>query len=405
MNKFHLFSVFLVLFFVGSMGCGQETRTEDAHTILLPKESIIHHPDDRPGVEYAISPALHWLARHQHQDGHWGVISYTERCGKIAGSKGECAPNPGDDGYDVGVTALSLLAFLGAGYYQGSKDVIDGISYGSVVGNGLKWLMDHQDAEGCLAPRKKEYMYNHLLATLAVVEAYGLSGAHVFKMPAQKAVNFTVAAQNPGLGWRYVSRSTDNDSSITGWAVMALWRAKEAGLNVPDAAYDGARAWYDSVTMDDHRVGYVAKVAGKVAVRGFNEQFDYHETLTSFAILSKIVMNKNLKDPHIKGGIDLLIQDPPVWNGNSIDCCFWFIASMALFQYDGPDGELWKRWNSRVRDVLLKSQNKRDTGDRWGSWEPVDRWSFKGGRVYVTAINQLTLEMAYCYAPIFGTAK
>ena len=36
-----------------------------------------------------------------------------------------------------------------------------------------------------------------------------------------------------------------------------------------------------------------------------------------------------------------------------------------------------------------------------GSWDPVGCWTRKGGRVYATAINALTLEVYYRYANVF----
>ncbi|OHB76885.1 MAG: hypothetical protein A2Z34_10115 [Planctomycetes bacterium RBG_16_59_8] len=59
----------------------------------------------------------------------------------------------------------------------------------------------------------------------------------------------------------------------------------------------------------------------------------------------------------------------------------------------------------KMKDALIKNQNKRTDGDKWGSWEPLDRWSPKGGRVYATAINCLTLEVYYRYASDFGGRK
>ncbi len=52
-------------------------------------------------------------------------------------------------------------------------------------------------------------------------------------------------------------------------------------------------------------------------------------------------------------------------------------------------------------EALVKPQNVRSSGCKNGSWEPVDRWSCEGGRVYATAINALTLEVYYRYDLVF----
>ena len=64
---------------------------------------------------------------------------------------------------------------------------------------------------------------------------------------------------------------------------------------------------------------------------------------------------------------------------------------------------MWKEWSSELKPVLVKSLNGKGTGCREGSWEPVDRWSAWGGRVYATAINWMSLMIYYRYANVFGT--
>jgi len=172
---------------------------------------------ERPLTPTTVVKGLMWLARHQDPDGSWGAASYANQCvGAKCGGRG-------DPEYDTGVTGLALLAFLGAGYSHLSKDefpdpVTPGrtLKFGEVVKNGLKWLMSKQDPEGCIGGRGMKYMYGHAIAATALSEAYGISATQLFKGPAQKAVDFIVAAQNPGRGWRYTHQSGDNDSSVTG---------------------------------------------------------------------------------------------------------------------------------------------------------------------------------------------
>lgn len=90
----------------------------------------------------------------------------------------------------------------------------------------LRWLIAQQRDDGCVGERGNKYMYNHALATLALAEA---SDRPIVRDAAQRAVDFLVAAQNPGKGWRYSARSGDNDSFVTGWCVLALHAAARAG--------------------------------------------------------------------------------------------------------------------------------------------------------------------------------
>jgi hypothetical protein len=246
-------------------------------------------------------------------------------------------------------------------------------------------------------------MYNHTICALAMSEAYGLTGSNLFKDQAQKSVDFVIASQNPGKGWRYQYKCGDNDSSVSGWAVMVLKSAELSGLTFPRTGYEGARAWFDEVTEENYyRVGYTHKGTGKVFVPGMNEQFSHHEALSAIAVMCRIFMDKSKSDPRLSGGCELLLKDLPQWKDNEIDYYYWYYASLALFQYDGPSGPKWKAWNEKMKDCIVKNQNTGKDGCKNGSWEPIDRWSGEGGRVYSTACNALTLEVYYRYANVFG---
>jgi hypothetical protein len=351
-------------------------------------------------TEDAVLNALRWLARHQSSDGSWETTKHTNNCGRVAKFPGVCTPNPGADTFQVGVTGLSLLAFLGAGYTHLSRDVYDGICFGDVVKKGVQYLMRIQDPSGRVTPDDvPKYMYNHLLAAFALSEAYGLTSSAMIKDSAQKAIDYTVQAQNPGKAWRYSFRSGDNDSSVSGWGAQVLKSAEVAELNFSKDAYKGVLAWYNEVTENSyHRVGYTDSRIGKVVIPGVNEQFADHPALTAIGVMSRIFINRTRGDPACRGGADVVIADLPEWDsrGLKVDMYYWYYASFAMFQFDGPKGPMWKRWNSAIKKALLDTQNKgRDC--RMGSWEPIDRWSSEGGRVYMTAGGALTLEVYYRY--------
>ncbi len=373
------------------------------------RENLVARGGGTKATENAVLAALKWLARHQSPDGSWGAVSYTSQCvgGKCNG--------PGDAEYDAGLTSLSLLAFLGAGYSHLSKDeypdpVVPGktLKFGEVVKSGLKWLMSKQDPEGCVGGRGTKYMYNHTIAALALSEAYGMSATQLFKGPAQQAIDFIIAAQNPDRAWRYTKQSGDNDSSVTGWAIMALKSAELSELNVPAReAYEKTRKWFDEVTDPTiyYRVGYNGKSSGKVFVPGKNENFVHHESMTAVAVMCRIFMSKDKKDPAL-GGVNLLVKDLPEWKTDLIDFYYWYYTSLALFQYDGPDGTYWKKWNEPMKNTIVPNQKTQKDGCANGSWtSEEDRWGFEGGRVYAVAINALTLEVYYRYANVFGAKK
>jgi hypothetical protein len=370
------------------------------------KRNLVATGGGSGATEDAVLAALRWLSRHQSSDGSWRVTGYTGQCGH-RGRTGGCSPNPGHADFDAGVTGLSVLAFLGAGYSHLSKDTYDGICFGDVVRKGMQWMMSNQDPEGCIGSRQSQkYMYNHTVCALAMSEAYGLTGSNLFKDQAQKGVDFTIAAQNPGKGWRYSYKCGDNDSSVSGWAVMVLKSAEISGLSFPPSGYSGCRAWYDEVTEESYgRVGYTHRGTGKVYVPGLNENFSHHEALTAIAVMARIFMDKNKSDRRLSAGCDLMLRDLPNWSTDQIDFYYWYYASLALFQYDGPSGPKWKGWNEKMKNALVNNQVRGAKKCKDGCWETVGRWCGEGGRVYGTAINALTLEVYYRYANVFGGGR
>src|SRR5207237_546693 len=76
-------------------------------------------------------------------------------------------------------------------------------------------------------------------------------------------------------------------------------------------------------------------------------------------------------------------KDLPAWDEekHTIDSYYWYHATHALFQYDGPAGKHWKQWNGAMKDALVPHQKTTKDGCEDGSWDPaLDRWGFEGGR-------------------------
>jgi hypothetical protein len=75
----------------------------------------------------------------------------------------------------------------------------------------------------------------------------------------------------------------------------------------------------------------------------------------------------------------------------------------VLHNLQGSD---WETWNSAVRDELVKNQAK-GGGKTGGSWNPFsppgspDENGDKGGRLYVTCLCLLTLEVYYRHLPLY----
>lgn len=341
--------------------------------------------------------ALLWLARHQNPDGSWSAQGYTAQCGKKR--KGTCTPTQGNEHFNIGLTGLAILAFEGAGYNHLSRDVYDGYCFGEVVGKAVRFLMSQQDPSGRVGSDDvPQYMYNHLIATFALCEDYGSTLSQMVRDAAQRAVDYTLQAQNPGKGWRYSFRSGDTDSSVTGWAAQALKAAELAGLSIDRKAYDGILAHYDECTKDPyHRTGYLDARVGKVVKPGVNEHFDDHPALSAIHGMSRVFIKKSAAE--VRPIVDLMLADLPVWDDKAlkVDFYYWYYGSFFMFQACDVKGPAWNRWITALKNAVLDRQHAVESDCRHGSWEPVDRWSFDGGRVYTTAMGALCLEVYHRY--------
>ena len=107
------------------------------------------------------------------------------------------------------------------------------------------------------------------------------------------------------------------------------------------------------------------------------------------------------KDANFKTGVDYLLEQLPS-DENAIvrDTYYWYYATQVLRHMDGV---AWQRWKSRLVPLLRGSQVSQ--GEFAGSWDPLgpvpDRWSAHGGRLYLTAMNLLSLEVDYRLLPLY----
>src|SRR5690606_13155010 len=177
----------------------------------------------RTGTVVTLERALQWLKDHQDEDGKWDADDFMKH-----DVEGEPCDGPGNAVHDVGLTGLALLAFLGDGSTLRSGP------YRDVVRKGVKWLREQQDEDTGLfgTANSNEFVYDHAIATLAMVEAYGLSDYKLLRKNAQMGINYLEAHRNPYSVWRYQPRDNANDTSVTGWCVMAYKAAQDFDLDV-----------------------------------------------------------------------------------------------------------------------------------------------------------------------------
>ncbi len=355
------------------------------------------------GVEQALKDGFEWLKWHQSAEGSWQAKDYSDNCGKIAeGAKCEGA---GEAQFDVGLTGLALLAFLGDG-----NTTLEG-PYKEQVARGIKWLVDQQQAESGMFGTRRDpiHIYNHAVASQAVCEAYYLSSAPLLKLSASKAVKFILEARSEGMGWGYAHLGRfHDDTSITGWMVMALKCAEEAKLEVDQQAFDGALRWIDKMSSaQTGRVGYDKVNSDSSRAKRINEKFvsTRGEAMTAVGLLCRVFLGQDTaRTPVMVAHADLIARELPVWNDDPSqeagpDFYYWYYGSHAMHQMGG---DYWKTWSKALYSALVTSQRR--AGDAKGSWDPrVDPWGYAGGRVYTTAMALLALESEFRFARVLKT--
>jgi len=326
--------------------------------------------------ERSVAAALNWLARHQMRDGSWSINKYQVCC------KDPTCTGPGECNFDAAATALALLPFLAAGQTHKSKG-----PYQKTIFNGIYWMMKQQKPDGDLSGNANRNMYAHGLATIMMCEAYGLTHDPAVGNSAQAAVNFIQRAQHPRTGgWRYQPLQ-EGDTSVVGWQVMALKSAQMAYLKVNPMAFEGAKRWLKSVSK-----------GSSGGLFCYTPESSPTPTMTSVGLLCSQYMGLHRDDPVMIEGMKYLMSNMP--NIHAHNVYYWYYATQVLHNVPGPE---WDTWNRQMRRVLIDSQSKE--GCAAGSWDPAkpakDAWATQGGRLMLTSLSALTLEVYYRYLPLY----
>ncbi len=338
---------------------------------------LVRRAGGSPQSEKSVEESLDWLARHQHPEGFWSFDHRLEDC------DGAC-DHPGNLRNGVkGATGLALLPFLGAG-----NTPRDG-RHEEVVARGIDALVTMIE----LTPHGGSLydggeMYSHGIAAMALCEAYAMTGDESLRAPAQAAINFTCYAQDPeGGGWRYKPRQR-GDTSVMGWQIGALKSGYLAELAVPPIVPAKAGLFLDSVSLDGGEAYFYER-----------EKTEFRPATTAIGLLCRMYLGAEHDNPVLARGVARLAELGP----SKTDAYFNYYATQVVFQFTGGEGPLWDTWNKQMRDFLIAGQAMK--GHVAGSWAPQDgdHGKDKGGRLYATALNCMTLEVYYRLLPIYGT--
>ncbi len=371
----------------GPRGSG-DFHIGDGHGSLQRRVGNVIGPDVRHKTsDTPILAAMSWFARHQSRDGSWSLQHYDREC-----KDRSCTGAAGQESL-AAATGMSLLPLLAAGQTH-----LVGY-YKQQVFTGTYWLMKHQKPDGDLSAGAEQQMYSHGIAAIALCEEYGMTKDKMVGAAAQKAINFIMAAQNTQTGgWRY-HPGEEGDTSVLGWQLMALKSAELAGLKVNPAALQGTKKWLASVSQS---------VPGGSSGGLGNGQFAYQPggaptpTMSSVGLLCGQYLHAGRQDPVIVGGVQYLLANQPDTQARNV--YYWYYASQVMHNMFDKD---WDTWRRKMRHVLVTTQSRE--GCAAGSWDPDkpvrDPWGAAGGRLMVTSLCCLTLEVDYRYLPLYRSDR
>lgn len=362
------------------------------------RETMVTEGGGNAASEAAVAQGMLWLALHQSPNGSWSLDKYN----LVARAKlDNNAPRFNDNSIGFGInndiagTAFGLLPFLAGGEtHKPPEDKKRQHTYQKVVEAGLRFLMSKQNREGDFGGG----MYAHGLASIAMCEAFGLTSDPTLRVSAQRAIDFICRAQGAGGGWDYSPRTARIDTSVGGWQLMALKSGQMAGLNVPSSTLKGAEKWLDFVANSD-KSGY-----------GYSGPGETH-TMSAVGLLCRQYLGWTPRNPALLTGVEKLKRVPP---GATNNMYYYYYATQVMHHMGGDSWQFWnagldkktgKQVHSGMRDHLIKTQDKGTDAKRpaqKGSWDPrPDAWGAQGGRVMITSLSMLTLEVYYRHLPLY----
>ena len=359
------------------------------------KQALLDFYGGTAESEAAVMSGLKWLAAHQQEDGSWPLDKYSEGISECD-CKTDFENAVAKDSQTAG-TAFGVLAFLGAGVTHNRSPDSPAVlaEYQDVVKKGLVYLAQNQvhskdSKDGYLGGNT----YAHAIGTIALCEAYGLSGDEKLKPNAALAIKYLLNAQHEaGGGWRYAPKEA-GDMSVTGWVFLAIRSAQLAGLPVLKAPLVRAERFIDSCGVGPEEY--------KLTRYGYTPDTDEKIALTAAGLLSRQYLGWAQDRPDLLAGSSYLMENLPPESGASVGkIYYYYYATQVLHHMEGPNFDLW---NHRMRELLIRTQEQ--SGHKAGSWNPqgVD-YGNRAGRMYSTCMSIFTLQVYYRHLPMYRTVK
>ncbi|HEX3601320.1 MAG TPA: prenyltransferase/squalene oxidase repeat-containing protein [Lacipirellulaceae bacterium] len=353
-----------------------------------PKSALT--PEEWSRVDKAVARALSWLATQQQRDGSYPTLDYGQPA----------------------VTSFCALAFAAHGHVAGEGH------YGKQMERAIDFTLSCQKPSGLIAlvanhgPRLSRLVpdqigtaaaYNHAISSLFLSELYGMNGgqrARRLENGINKSLAVTLEMQGwqkdnraDRGGWRYLHDrdELDSDLSVTGWQLMFLRSARNAGFDVPKQPIDEAVQYvlrcFDpqrgTFSYSTTRGGDCSRAMAGAGILALAHA-GYHNAPES-RLAAQYITNAGFAD----------YNAIPISLMNTHDRYHYglFLGCQGLYQLGGPS---WQDSYPRIVRALLANQQAD------GSW-PADSHMHDSpfGNCYTTALVVLTLGAPNQLLPIF----
>ena len=312
----------------------------------------------RKAFDAAVSNGLVYLARAQKPDGAFGQ------------------PH-------AAVASLCVMAFLAHGDTPGR-----GI-HGETLNRGIDYVIGCQGADGAIVGPGGNGMYSHCISTLMLAEVSGMVNperqARIDKALGN-ALRVILTAQQVKKaepmrgGWRYAPNSTDSDISLSGWATMALWAARNCGAAVPKEAMEDAAGFILRCRAADGGFAYQPGGGSGMA-------------RTGIALLCLEVTGRHNDEITRSAGEWILKRaKSKTWSGEYFYYGAFYTAQ-GMHRLGGP---MWDEFAPLLYDRILKRQSSD------GSWPDAPGFTAESaGPCYRTAMALLALSVSYGQLPTY----
>jgi hypothetical protein len=318
---------------------------------------------------------------------------------------------PSADLAQPAVTSLCLLAFMSHGHNPGEG------KYGKRLDRAKDFIVSCQKPnglvtfygpEGATISRDVDVAvgtsaaYNHAISSLAISQTYGMVDAKrsaslqpIIRKSVVASLQMQKWPKDQAIdrgGWRYVNdfNGTDSDLSVTGWQLMFLRSARDAGFQVPKQAIDDAVGYirrsfnkeygtftYNITGIGERRTRGMAG-AGILALghAGFH---DSDEAQRAAQWLQKYRFDS--------------YNESRAFHGRDRYHYSLFMCCQGMYQMGSP---YWEQFFPPTVHVVLDHQQPD------GSWDPEsDPRDRQYGNSYTTALVILSLGSANQLLPIF----